>query len=109
MNVLPVRIVFFIMLLISLLSLSGLTATASAMIHAEAATACCDQEGDESEKGALPCQLPDCSCLSCMAIELVTLTNLPGTTLIETFYHVAAQQLHLSTYISSIEYPPETA
>lgn len=103
------RTISLIMLLLSILTLSGLTTTASALIHAETVAACCDKERDGENRGGLPCSMPDCPCLACMAVDLVNAPALRRTTAAETVHYTSQQKLHLSAYLSSIEYPPETA
>ena len=108
MNFSPVRIIALIMLIIALLSMSGLTATASALVHADAAPVCCDKEKGDSEKNNLPCPVPDCQCASCMAAELLMMPPVRRTSLESAIRYPSQHRQDLSAYFSSIDYPPES-
>ena len=96
-----------ILLLVALLTLSGLTTTAAALVQADTATACCDKERNDGQTGTDPCSAPDCSCLSCMTIDLVDSPTIRRFSVGEALHCTPLQRFHLSEYVSSIDYPPE--
>lgn len=101
------RTISLVLLLVALLTLSGLTTAAAALVHADTATACCDKERNDGQTGAVPCSAPDCSCISCMTIDLVDSPTIHRAPLGEALHFTPAQRFHLSEYLSSIDYPPE--
>lgn len=101
----PFRIIAALMLVVSLLTLSGLTSTAAALMQA-AANSCCASDCEDAPTG--PCSTPDCPCFSCITMVMATAPTVLRTSSGELLAFVATQDFHLSEYIASIEYPPET-
>lgn len=113
------RVITCIALFFSLATLSGLGATAAALMHPAAADACCDGVGEpghgpggepdrQLERGEF-CYASTCLCLSCIPDDLTT-TGSPG--LPPTLSKSAPGPLspiHPSDFTGSIEYPPEAA
>ncbi|GFO63583.1 hypothetical protein GMPD_15020 [Geomonas paludis] len=97
-----------LLLVVALVTLSGITATASAMIGAAATHSCCDSDNGAPAAPA-PCSSPDCSCFSCIALMVypaLTPQRDGGAVPLT----LTPQRLHpLSTYVRSIDYPPEQA
>ena len=105
----PFRIIAAFMLVVALLTLSGVTSTAGTLLEAATANSCCNSGCDDSPGNAGPCSTPDCPCFSCismvMASTVTVLRSSPG----ELLSHVSAQHFHLSEFIPPIDYPPEAA
>lgn len=97
------------MLLLSLLTLSNLAATTASLVHNEAANTCCDLDRDDAAGGqGMPsCPLPECSCASCMTIDLITLPIVQRSGGVTTLYAQLQRTVHLSPCLRSIDYPPE--
>ena len=102
----PFRIIAALMLVVSLLTLSGLTSTAAALMQAAAANSCCASDCADAPAG--PCSTPDCPCFSCITMVMATAPTVLRTSSGELLAFVSTQDFHLSEYIASIEYPPET-
>lgn len=111
------------MLLISSVSLSGLSATASAIMQSSAVDVCCaggeeaHDDPDEAQNNTLnkkqewgnPCYGTGCLCIFCLPDDLNAQFS-PGLTPV--FFRTAAESslpINLSNFIFSIEYPPEAA
>ncbi len=117
------RVITCIVLFFSLATLSGLGATATALMHPAAADACCDGAGaqdhgpagdpdrelDRELDRAGSCYAPTCLCLSCIPDDLTT----PGTPGLPPTVSRSApgplSPIHPSDFTCSIEYPPEAA
>lgn len=108
MKTTPFRIIACIVLVATLLLLSGLPSTAATLLQGATANSCCDQEENGAPAG--PCSTPDCHCYSCITMDLAAA---PFTILRATperlSFQGSLQILHLCEYIVSIDYPPETA
>lgn len=102
------RIIAALLLVVTLLTLSGLTSTAATLLQVATANSCCDS-GCDDPPAAGPCSTPDCPCFSCISM----IAAYPPTILRDgagvLLSHGSPQPLHLSEYAPSIEYPPETA
>lgn len=101
------RIIAGLLLVVTLLTLSGLTATAGTLIAAATANSCCDH-GCDDPTPAGPCSTPDCPCFSCVSMIVsphLTVQRNSNELLIPL---VTPKRYQLSAYIRSIEYPPET-
>jgi hypothetical protein len=107
------RIVAVVMVL-ALLCVFGGAGSQSALAAAPVASdSCCDRDSghDPAPTGQeqAPCQSAECSCLSCLvcvAPAAITLCHFPIAVLcrIPTVF-----SSHPSLYVTSIDYPPETA
>lgn len=95
------------MLVVSLLTLSGVISTAATLIKAAAANSCCDSGCDDSPAG--PCSAPDCPCFSCIAMVMATAPTVQRSSRDQRLVCASLHNFHLSEYIASIEYPPEAA
>jgi hypothetical protein len=104
----PLRITAALLLVVALLTLSGLTATASSLIGAAAPHSCCDSDRD-APAAPLPCSSPDCTCFSCISM-LVSPPFAPQRDgLVELLPLVTPKRHSSSAYVRSIDYPPEQA
>lgn len=110
------RICSIVLLLVAMLTLSGIAATAGALVLAEAGSACCDNDADRkhsgsdsgSNSGSVPCSVPDCACAFCLTIDLPalpTVSRVPATLVLS--FTPQQRVFPLSEFISSIDYPPE--
>lgn len=102
----PLRILATVLLVLTLLNLSGLTATAGTLIAAASANSCCDHGCDEPP-AAGPCSTPDCPCFSCIAMIVVPALSVQRDLTERLLPLAVPKRHHLSAYIRSIEYPPE--
>lgn len=104
----PLRITAALLLVVALLTLSGLTATASAMIGAASSHSCCDSDPSAPPAPA-PCSSPDCTCFSC--ISMIVCPSLTPQRDGEAELHplTVPKRLSSSAYVRSIDYPPEQA
>ena len=103
----PFRIIAALMLVVSLLTLSGLTSTAATLMQSAAANSCCDSGCDDTPAG--PCSAPDCPCFSCLTMVMASAPTVLRTSCGEQLTYTSSPNFHISEYIASIEYPPETA
>jgi hypothetical protein len=62
------RAIALILLTVSLVSWTGLAATAAALCRPEADT-CCGRSGDEESTNPLACSPQECPCFSCLPFE----------------------------------------
>jgi hypothetical protein len=103
------RIGSIILLLVALLSLSGIAAAAEALVQGDVASFCCSSDQEkESETG--PCPVSDCVCASCLTISfsgIPSVTKIPVTVVVSFIRH--QQMFPLSEFFRSIDYPPEYA
>ena len=104
----PFRIIAALLLVVSLLTLSGLTSTAGALINASAANSCCDSGCDDAPKSG-PCSTPDCPCFSCISMVMALSLTVLRDSANEIVTYASKQHFHLCEFIPSIEYPPEAA
>jgi len=108
-KIVPFKIISVILLIFALFTLSGLATVAAALVHVESAATCCDEDRDDSQTGTVPCSVPDCSCFSCINLIPASFPTVLRTSMGEVSLFRFQQNLHLSEYISSLEYPPENA
>lgn len=93
-----------------MLSLSGLTATATSFADAQSLSSCCDSDcDDETPKKSGPCSTPDCPCFSCISMVMAAPFALRYFSTVETITFIPTPNYQLSEYIASIDYPPEVA
>ena len=96
------------MLLLSLVMLTGICETASALVQADVASACCAGEADDEDYPFTPCQEIDCSCVSCIFLIPATVPDLAySCTEVVPPRSIHALMLP-SGHCRTIEYPPET-
>lgn len=99
------RITAIVLLVVAILSLSGIVAAAELLAHAGEDIACCDS--GTQEKDSDPCSVPDCPCPLCLSIDLVTLPAFLEVSPAVADLNPHLQFYFLSEFISSIDYPPE--
>ena len=110
MNNSALRIISFIVLIVTFIVVSGIVSTASALMHDNSAETCCDLERKDESGTANPCETPECSCVSCINAIVKTGNDLPKIIMpLGTYgrYLNSLINLHPHEYIASIEYPPE--
>ncbi len=105
------RAIACILLFFSLVTLSGLGATASALTYPEAGDACCDHGG---EPGGVPdrdepCSAPACLCLFCLSLDRSSPLVYRFLPVGSKFFFAPLRLLYSCAFVSPIEYPPETA
>ncbi len=105
------RAIAYILLLFSLVALTGLGATASALVHQDSTESCCDhREEGESDRGQdEPCSASECSCPFCLFLDRPDSLSLSFLRTPSKFSYGPLQTICSSAYIRLIEYPPETA
>ncbi|SNB46242.1 hypothetical protein [Geobacter sp. DSM 9736] len=101
------RIGPIIMLLVAILALSGIAATAETLADANDRIGCCDTGSDSDESGSRPCSLPDCPCASCLTVDHDPPRTLNVTASAVTAFHPRQQLFPPSEFICSIDHPPE--
>ncbi|AID57971.1 hypothetical protein Geob_3847 [Geotalea daltonii FRC-32] len=102
------RIVSSILLLVAIISFSGIAATAAVFAGSTAGNACCDHEKGTDPAETVPCSVPDCPCPSCMAAALPHHAPSHLSQPLFPFSHLTpAQRMHLPGFGRSIDYPPE--
>ena len=104
----PLRIIASLLLVVALLTLSGLTSTAGTLLQAATANSCCDS-GCDDPPAAGPCSTPDCPCFSCISMIIYPSLTIERTCMVQLLPHITPQRYQLSAYARSIEYPPEHA
>ena len=116
-----IRLISFIMLLISLVTLSGLSVSASAMIQSGAADVCCSggedaHDGtDEAQNNTLVknqehgpfCYGTGCHCICCLSDDLNVRSSHGLSPILFRTAAESSSDIGLSDFIFSIEYPPE--
>lgn len=106
----PFRIIATLLLVIAILSLSGLTSTAASFADLQSLSSCCDTDcDDESPEKSGPCSTPDCPCFSCISMVMAAPFALRYCSTVETIAFIPTRECQLSEYIPSIDYPPEIA
>ena len=106
----PLRIIASLLLIVTLLTLSGLTSTAGTLLTAATAKSCCDSGCDDAPPAAGgPCSTPDCPCFSCISMILSPSITVQRNSAGERFSQIPPKRYQLSAYVRSIEYPPENA
>lgn len=100
------RALALLILLLTLATLGGLATTAAALAAEGRADACCSQTAPAEDPETNPCAA-ECSCASCLTLVHPLLPSLGapltgGSTICNPLI-----QLNLSTFIASIDYPPE--
>lgn len=101
------RILAYLVLVFTLLNVSGLTATAGTLITQATSNSCCDHGCDNTPAPAGPCSTPDCPCFSCISMVVspsLSVTRDIAELLLTPF---PPKHVHVSSYIRSIDYPPE--
>lgn len=94
------------LLILLVLSLSGVCVAAAAAFHPKGTDACC-APAHGTEEADLPCAAPDCPCLYCLSLDL----NRPVTVvfhaspLLRTLPLLASSLPH--PFVRAIDYPPE--
>jgi hypothetical protein len=106
---LPLRIISAILLVFALFTLSGVTTVAAALLHVENETTYCDEDRDAGQSVPAPCSVPDCPCFFCINLIPASFPTVLRTSPGEISLYSYRQSLHLSEYVSSIDYPPENA
>lgn len=108
---LPLRTIAGLMLVISLLMLSGITATAGTLLGAAQSQSCCASDCHDSEGAPTPgsCSTPDCPCFACISMILSHTLTVERSVALELLSPISPLSYQLSAYIRSIEYPPEHA
>jgi len=99
------RITTIVLLVVAILSLSGIVATAELLAHAGEVIDCCDSS--TPEKDSDPCSVPDCPCPLCLSLDLVALPAFLKVSSAGADLTPHLQLFFLSEFISSIDYPPE--
>lgn len=99
------RITAIVLLVVAILSLSGIVAVAELLAHAGEDIVCCDS--GTQEKDSDPCSVPDCPCPLCLSLDLVALPAFLKVSSTGTGPSPHLQLYFLSEFISSIDYPPE--
>ena len=100
------RIIASLLLAVTLLTLSGLTATAGTLITASTASTCCDHGCDDQPPPG-PCSTPDCPCFSCISMIVYPSLTIQRNSHESLIPLATPKRCQLSAYIRSIEYPPE--
>lgn len=100
-----VRIVTIVFLVVAILSLSGIVASAELLALAGESSDCCDKSTPEQDSA--PCSVPDCPCPLCLSLDLITLPVFLKVSPAGADLSPRLQLYFLSEFISSIDYPPE--
>lgn len=103
------RILSLVLLVVAVLSLSGIVATAEALVHAGEAAACCDDDSKKQGPETDPCSVPDCPCAFCLTIDVAHPPTVSRATVGTVNFKPGQQRLPLSEFINLIEYPPEAS
>ncbi|MBU5613548.1 hypothetical protein [Geomonas azotofigens] len=104
------RIFGALILVVSLLTLSGMAATAATLAQDPVHAACCDTGGDHPATGPGHSSSPDCPCFACITMVLhapVTVQRAPIYQ--EELPQHPPKRPPLSAFVRSIDYPPEAA
>lgn len=107
MKAISPRICSIILLVVAMLALSGVAATVDALVHADDAIACCDNDSNDKGSGSGPCSVPDCLCAFCLTIEFAALPTISSATAAAVDFNPHQQLFPPAEFISAIDYPPE--
>lgn len=102
----PLRIIATLLLVVTLLTLSGLTATAATLVGAGTTHSCCDS-GCDDPPAPVPCSSPDCPCFSCITMVIYPSLTLQRSGAAGLLPQTTPKLHQLSAYVRSIDYPPE--
>ena len=103
----PFRIIAGLLLIIAILSLSGLPSMAATYLDAQNVSSCCDSDcDDETPKESAPCSAPDCPCFSCISMVMSTQFALLPFSTFEVITSITTPGYPLSGYTASIDHPP---
>lgn len=109
MKAISLRILSLVLLVVAVLSLSGIVTTAEVLAHAGEAAPCCDKDSRNKGPETDPCSVPDCPCAFCLTIDVATPPTVSRTTVGTVNFKPGQQRLPLSEFFSPIEYPPEAS
>lgn len=97
-----------LILLLTLASLGGLATTVAALATEGRSDACCSQEAPVQDAETNPCAA-ECSCASCLTLVHPLLPSLGNPLAAASTFANAPIHLNLSTFVATIDYPPEAA
>lgn len=100
------RILAALLLTVTLLTLSGLTATASTLVSAATVHSCCDADSG-GHAAPEPCSSPDCPCFSCMTMIVHPPVVSRRSGELQILPPLPFKRHPVSAFVSSIDYPPE--
>ncbi|MBJ6801469.1 hypothetical protein [Geomonas propionica] len=104
------RIFGALLLVVSLLTLSGVAATAATLAQDPVHVICCDTGGEHPATGAGHSSSPDCPCFACITMILHAPVTVERAILAkETLPQHPPKGYPLSAFVRSIDYPPEAA
>lgn len=108
MNSFPHRTLALLILLLALTTLTGALATVQALAGSGAADACCSSIPAEDQQQPSPCAA-ECPCTSCLVLLQPLLVVPPAPLTAGQPVSTTLANLHLSTLLSPLDYPPEPA
>lgn len=109
MNFLPHRALALLILLLALTTLTGALATVQALAGSGAADACCSSmPAEDQQQPSSPCAA-ECPCTSCLVLLQPLLVVPPAPLTAGQPASTTLANLHLSTLLSPLDYPPEPA
>lgn len=103
------RATALILLLFSLATFSGITATASALLFTQTIDSCCGPVADPERTPADPCSQGDCACLFCLSGEELRPFAWLGRHVDITALLPLPPRLQPHDFVAAIDYPPEIA
>ncbi len=102
------KTIFIIQLFGAMIILGILSSKASAWTNVGVEDLCCNHSEGDGQTGTDPCSTPACSCVLCLIDYSVVPHPNFSTTLRKAYHDGDPQVFHLSEFIRSIDYPPET-
>ncbi len=95
-----------LILLLTLASLGGVMTTAAALAAEGRSDACCGQTAPAQDAQTDPCAA-ECPCASCLTLVQPLLPSLAAPVSHDASFCTTLAQLHLSSFVAAIDYPPE--
>ncbi|QXE91705.1 hypothetical protein KP001_03965 [Geomonas subterranea] len=103
------RILGALILVVSLLTLSGVAATAASFALDQPHTECCDTGGAHPATGDGHSSSPDCPCFACITMILHAPVTVARAAIdAEDLPQYPPPRSTLSAFVRSIDYPPES-
>lgn len=101
------RPITFAVLLITFLSVSGVSFADAVLASPGTANSCCFPSGQNEESPQPPCSTPECSCLFCLNLHLPLFINITSPPLFATSHAFNHFPQPLAAFVHPIDYPPE--
>jgi hypothetical protein len=103
------RVIAFVLLILSLAMFTGIATTVSALERPESVDACCDRGETEQEPMSGPCADANCLCFSCLTLDRVAPLSCVWPLQVTASGFALPPAFCPDGFSAVIDYPPETA